>query len=260
MYIPSSYPARLGATDPRRVLRVPVIYMRRRGMGDSDGPSSAQIVGGFATGATVGASTAISTGSNVAGAVAGGFEAAAPFFGPAAPIIAAIGLLVAPIAKMFQGCGQTCVQATQYANQADAAAQQIHDLYFAQPVRTVAMQQAALNGILQMADWLRQACSNPALGAAGQRCISERIVPGGTAPWCPNPGNLGCDWYSTLIYPIQNDTGVVPDPSPVSAGSADLLSSVGVDPSTTVAGVPIKNLLLPAALLGGFALMMASSK
>ena len=231
-------------------LHPPVLYVRLpRGLGYT-APSSQQIAAGVVSGASTGAAAAISSGSNVVGSISGGLMAAAPFTGPAAPFVAAAGALVAAAAKLFAGCGQTCIQATQYADQAGQIAQQIHDLYFAQPVRTASMQQTALANVQQIIGWLNQMCSNPALGSAGQRCISERIVRGGTAPWCPNPGNKGCDWYTTIVDPIANDPGVVPDPA-----GASLLSSVGVNPSTTVAGIPLEKLLIPAALLGAWALL-----
>ena len=60
---------------------------------------------------------------------------------------------------------------------------------------------------------MQQSCGNPALGAAGQRCISERLVRGGSAPWCTKPNNVGCDWYTTIYDPIANDPNVVADPA-----------------------------------------------
>jgi hypothetical protein len=273
MYIPSSYPSRLGAVawpvpGPRRI-QLPALYLNkynRRGMGDS--PSSTQIAGGITAGATTGAAVAISTGSSVAGAIAGGLLAAAPFTGPAAPFVAALGLIVGPIAKMFAGCGQTCVQATTYANQSGTAFDQILDLYYAQPVRTVSMQQAALQNIQQIVTWLQQACSSPSLGAAGQRCISERLTPTGTPPGCitsygapmtaGDPGyaaGLPCNVYTFYINRIAGDTAVVPDSSVSSSSSSSSSSSDGPVIPSTIAGVPIQNLLVPAALIAAIAFL-----
>lgn len=250
--IPSSEVARRAIASRRPMS--PRMAVLERGLGDDsedNGPSAQQIAAGVISGASTGAAVAQSIGTtkgNIYGAITGGLLAAAPFAGPAAPFVAAAGVLVGLAAKMFAGCGQTCIQATKYADQAAGYAQKIHDLYFQQQVRTVASQQAAIQGIEQIMTWLQQMCSDPALGAAGQRCISERIVRGGTAPWCPTPDHRGCDWYTTLIDPIANDSGVVPDPAP--PVSSSLLSAAGVNPSATVAGVPVQNLLLPAALLG----------
>lgn len=127
--------------------------------------------------------------------------------------ILAAAALSGPIISLFSGCGQTCVQATQYADQAGAAMKQIADQYWAATVRTKSMQQAALSNFQQIIAALQQACSNPALGAAGQRCISERLVRGGSAPWCPT--RTGCDYYTSIVDPIANDTNVVDDTNPV---------------------------------------------
>jgi hypothetical protein len=258
MYIASSYPSRPGAAPwrPRpRIIPVPVF----RGMGDYTAPDATQIMGGFTAGATTGAATAISTGSSVAGAIAGGLLAAAPFTGPAAPFVAALGLIVGPIAKLFAGCGQTCIQATTYANQAGNGFDQILNLYYAQPVRTVSMQQAALQNIQQIISWLQQACASPSLGAAGQRCISERLTPTGTPPGCVtsygapmtagDPGyaaGLPCNVYTFYLKRIAGDTAVVPDSAVSSSPSS---AAGGAIIPGTIAGVPVQNLLLPAAAL-----------
>ncbi len=280
MYISSAYPSRLPARRP------PVLYRRSRGVGDYTLPTSTQIVGGATAGAETGAATAMSSGSNVAGAVAGGLLAVAPFTGPAAPFVAAAGAIVALAAKIFAGCGQTCVLATQYADQAGNGFDQILSLYYAQPVRTVSMQQAALQAVQQITSWLQQACSNPTLGAAGQRCISERLTPTGSPPGCVtgygapmtagDPGyasGQGCNVYTYYINRIAGDTAVVPDSAVVASSSAAIAAAPGAVPTqsvlgqnflvpasvspagvaspATIAGVPIQNLLLPAALLAG---------
>lgn len=168
-----------------------------------------------------------------------------PVVGPLAAGAAALATSVATALEgVFSGCGQSCVQATQFVNQAVALLQNYLSQYMAQPVHYASMQAQYL--AIFDATWARlvQLCEQPALGSAGKRCISERQR-GGVAPWCPNPGHTGCDMFVTLRDPVANDPNVVPDPSPVSG----VLSAAGVPGS--VAGVPIGDLILPAALIVG---------
>lgn len=206
-----------------------------RGMGDI---SSQQINAIASTGAstTVGILTALGTIGGPVGAAIGG--------------LIAVGSL---IANMFHGCGQTCVAATQDANKAAQLLQQNLDNYMNAPVHYESLQQAALNNVDTLFNALRQACSDPSLGAAGQRCISERLVRGGTAPWCPNPGNTGCDWYVQYRDPIANDPKVVPDPTAAASVSNAVSNAVS---SVTGGTFDISKFLLPGGLvLGGLILM-----
>ena len=260
MYIrpaPSSvpYPA---TWQGRRVIVLPRVY--RRGLG----ASTSAIVGGFTSGATIGYGTAMSTGSEVAGAVAGGLMAAAPFTGPAAPFLIAAATLIAPIASLFKGCGQTCIQATQYADQAGTALSQLLAQYMAQPVHYRSAQVAALSYFDQVWSWLTQSCSNPQLGAAGRRCITDRqagstayrVAPFGwtqqNGQWVYVPagangsGNVPWNWFAGIRDPIANDPTVVEDP----AGSS-ILSAVGINPQTQIAGHPLTDWFWPAALVVG---------
>ena len=108
--------------------------------------------------------------------------------------------------------------------------------------KTRSAQTAALTLVDQALQAVRQGCSNPALGEAGQRCISERLIQGGTAPWCPT--QTGCDWITLYKLPIQNDPAVYDDPSPVAGSVSSFFGSGGV-----VFSVPMP-LLIGAALLG----------
>ena len=68
------------------------------------------------------------------------------------PIGAAIGGRIAIsqlLVGIFQGCGQTCVEASNIANQVEPALQQNLAAYLASPVRTVSMQAAAINNFKQ---------------------------------------------------------------------------------------------------------------
>lgn len=139
------------------------------------------------------------------------------------PVGAAISGLIGigmAVASMFKGCGQTCVAATEYANKAGDLMTQNRDHYLALPTpRYRSIQLAALNNFDTTAAALNAACGQPGLGPAGQRCISERLVKGGTAPWCPTPDHRGCDWVTVLRDPIANDPNVIDDPVLSSTGS-----------------------------------------
>lgn len=205
---------------------------------DSNGncPSlSTQITGSLISGASTGAQVAIALGgttkANIIGGIAAGLIASAPI-PVVGPILAGIGAVMGPIAVMFKGCGQTCIQSSNFANQASSALDQLRAQYFAQPVHYESVQQATMQAVENILNWLNQACGSPALGPAGQKCISERLVRGGTAPWCPNPGNTGCDYWTTYYDPVAHDTSVVPDPAssnvsvnPVTGQVTDISSS-----------------------------------
>lgn len=179
------------------------------------------------------------------------------------PVGAAIGGLIAVgslIANMFHGCGQTCVIATQDVNKFEAQVFKPNlQAYQSSPVHTKSLQSAALNNFDTAAKALYQACSDPSLGAAGQRCISERLVRGGTAPWCPLPNHTGCDWYALYRDPIANDPNVVDDSvvtatqtgtgSGTSSGATSSGTGNGGAASGTP-GTPSQN-LVPLLLLGG---------
>ena len=103
-------------------------------------------------------------------------------------------------------------------------------------------------------------CGNPALGDAGVRCVNERLVRGGTAPWCPSPDHRGCDYLTSTRDPIANDLAVVPDPMDTAAAS--VLSSVGINPDQPIGagGAPLKSFLFPAALLAIGAVWVLGSR
>jgi hypothetical protein len=174
------------------------------------------------------------------------------------------------IADQFKGCGDTCIEASKIADQVGAYLQQNFDTYMGAPVHYRALQLAALNNFDTAWQALTQACSDPQLQAAGQRCISDRqkgachyhTSPSGwsngvyTPPGSDGSGSTCWNWFVGLRDPIANDPTVVPDPSAVSSGASSLLSSFGVNPSATIAGHPVSDWLLPAALVGG-ALLIA---
>ena len=65
--------------------------------------------------------------------------------GPIGAAIAGAIAIAQLLVGIFQGCGQTCVEASNIANQVEPALQQNLAAYLASPVRTVSMQAAFLN-------------------------------------------------------------------------------------------------------------------
>jgi len=210
---------------------------------------------------------------SVAGAV--GSAVGGPLGGAIASSIAEIGVM---LSDLFSGCGATCTEATQYANQAEPLLLQNLQTYLSAPVHYASLQAAALANFDSTWSWLLTACGNPALGSAGQNCISQRqegacdsknATPGGwvqdsSGNWTyqfatgPNSGTNCWNWFIGYRDPIANDPTVVPDPVPGAStleaipGFSSLLSTIGLSPSSTVFGLPVVDLIL----LGG-ALLVA---
>jgi|SRR5579863_6815394 len=201
---------------------------------------------------------------SVTGTLVAGLTAI-PIIGPIAGALAAIGTL---LANIFSGCGNTCVEASNIANQVGDALAQNLTTYLSSPVHYASLQAAALNNFDAAWASLVQACSSPSLGSAGQACISDRqrgackwkASPGGWVqasdgswsytPWGAAGSGTACwNYFIGMRDPIANDPTVVPDPTPAAAASSGLLSAVGLSPSTTIAGIPVSDLLLPAGLL-----------
>jgi hypothetical protein len=186
--------------------------------------------------AATAAQGAATTGAILTGLAHMGVISAA--FGPAAPIAAAVAGLVAvglAIANQFQGCGQTCIAATQIANKVAIYWQQNLDTYMNAPVHFKSMQVAALNNFDFGWAAMVKACSDPALGDAGVRCISERQR-GGASAWCCNSPTAvhvsdgmctGCDAFADFRDPIANDPHVVPDPPEAVAAANALGVNIG---------------------------------
>ncbi len=227
------------------------MYVRSRGFGSTTSVTAATI-------AASGASTTASL--LVAFSVIGG---------PVGAVIAAIAGIGVLLAKTFQGCGATCVQASQYANQVELNLLRPNlQAYLSSPVRTVSMQAAALNNYNSAIAALEQACGQASLGKAGANCIDERVnasscqwkaSPGGwdastcsyTGYGASGSGNACVNWVVLYHDPIANDPCVQPD-SVLTSGA----SSGGLIPSSltssTILGIPtpfaIGGLLLAAWL------------
>lgn len=211
--------------------RSPDIYVAaRRGFGDA-----AQTVG-QAGGAASGVVTAAA-----APAVASALGITA---GLAIPIVGAAfaGIILGVEAILHSGCGQTCIQTSSWANQAEPLLRQNILTYFALPSpRTNADKQSALNVFDAVWSGLTQRCSQPGLGAAGQNCINDRKA--GACKWKqtsdspllgipgqPQPGDCW-NWFSGYRDPIANDSTVDTPASDLSAAVTGAASSIGVSSS-----------------------------
>ena len=117
-------------------------------------------------------------GQAIMGTVGGTLLQIAPLTGPvAAPFVAIAGAVTELLAAIGigRGCGQTCIVASQYANQAESLLQQNYNAYFSLSTpRPKSAQQLALSNFDQIWNGLVQLCSNPALSDAGKRCVSDR--------------------------------------------------------------------------------------
>lgn len=213
-------------------------------------------------GQTSTAMTAASVAASGATATAAILVAFGAITGPVGLAIGAIVGIAPLIVKLFSGCGQTCTQATQYANQVEPILNQNLQAYISSPVRTVSMQQAAINNYNTAIASLKQACGQAALGSAGQNCIDERVnasscqwkaSPGGWVqnsdgtctytPWgASGSGNSCWNWVIGYYNPIANDPCVVPDSAVLSPSSSSSSTSsagatnTGTSPSTTSTG------------------------
>jgi hypothetical protein len=197
--------------------------------------------------------------------------------------VSALLTLTGEIASFFQGCGSSCVLAAANANKVEPLLQQNLQAYLAQPVHYQSVQTAALNNFNTVWNALVQACSDPSLGAAGQRCISDRqqgscaykTSPGGwsngkyTYPGANGSGSTCWNWFVGYHDPIVNDPTVVPDQTAASTVSSVVGNILGQQtasgqpaPSGTVLSAGnLSGLLIPAGLIGiALLFMMGGSK
>jgi hypothetical protein len=165
--------------------------------------------------------------------------------------IALAGLAIQAI--MNSGCGQTCIVSTQFANQANDALQKNIAAYFAIPApRPLSAQRAALANFDQLWNWLGQQCSNAQLGAAGQRCITDRQQGACTwhqsadtvPPWGTPAAGACWNWFNGYRDPIANDPNVYDDSQVLLSSSAS-----GSLPSVNVGGLAISPAMIAGALL-----------
>lgn len=214
------------------------------------------------------AATGIATTTSILGALGSTMTVlglALPVVGTAIAALVAVGIAVANI---FKGCGQTCVAATNIANQADSILAQNVDAYTSSPIRYVSMQQAALNTFDTTWAAMQQACNQPSLAAAGQRCITDRqqgactwkASPGGWnadgsyTPWGPAGSGTACwNWFVGMRDPIANDPFVKPDPTSASVSDGSATTATGSAVSAT--SPDYSGLLIAAALIAAVVLL-----
>ena len=152
------------------------------------------------------------------------------------PVVgAAISAVTTLVTALVQGsgCGVTCVETSQWANQAATLLNQNLSAYLAQPCpRSQSSQQAAETNFNNLWAALQQNCSQPGTGNAGVRCISDRQRGG------------KFDWFAGYYDPIANDTCVVSDAAfqAAAASTADI--------TTSASGVPIATSAVAASLSG----------
>lgn len=116
---------------------------------------------------------------------------------------------------------------TQIADEATAQLQNVKSIYFANPYNP-ANQVAALGAVDQLLQAIQDGCGQSQMGEPGKRCISERLVRGGSAPWCPT--GTGCDYLTEYRDPIANDPRAAQwqtQQQGVTAGADMLPSAIG---------------------------------
>ena len=198
------------------------------GMGQTaNSPSMAGSVASLVT-AGAGVTTGI---LGTLSALAAGTSVAGPI-GLAITGLVGIGVI---LMKIFSGCGQTCMEASNYANQVESTALKPNlEAYLAAPVHYASLQAAALNNFQTAWNALEQACGSGALAStkAGQSCISDRdqgscaykTSPGGwqqdasgnwsyVYPGANGSGTACWNWWVGYHDTIANDPTVVPDPT-----------------------------------------------
>jgi len=252
-----------------------MMYVSSRGLGQVVPPNvaTAATIAGTLTATTASIMSSLAISSTVA---AGGIAADATVLGLSAAVVPVIGAAIAAligvgiaIANAFKGCGQTCIAATQIANKCDDLLSQNVNAYTGSPIRYASMQAAALNTFDTTWAALQQACGNPQLQAAGQRCITDRQR--GACTWKASPGGWNADgtytkwgaagsgtdcwnWFIGMRDPIANDPFVQPDPVATDAGSGAGVSSQSF--TSAVSGIPTPllvagGLVAAAVLMGG---------
>lgn len=202
------------------------------------------IVGGASAGQSVTQSVVLSAPS-IAGQIGSQVAGSAAWAGAAVPLI---GAAVAGVTMLLTAMYKRNAQkegATKVVNELEPQLTVNKDGYLNGP-RTVSSQAQALANFDAMWNMVVQACSDPSLGKAGQRCISERQR-GGTAPWCPT--GTGCDWFILYRDPIANDPEVKPDPLFESGPGGTVIDPFTGQPTAAVAGIPASLLAIGAGVL-----------
>lgn len=173
-----------------------------------------------------------STGSNVVTAVGGTIMSAAVLAGPAAPLVAAVGALVALGGVMAgalhigEGCGPTCIQATQIVNQAEPTFKMNLDAYEAGTID----QSTAVSNFQQMWTAVQQSCG-AIPGVAGQNCVSDRAA--GSCKWKDNGNcwNWDIGYHQPLLSPAT-----VPYSGGTGISTSNIIGTLTSNPMLLVGG------------------------
>lgn len=212
------------------------LHYRMAGMGQ--GSTAQQVVTYTSTAAE--ATVPALVGPTVAGLLGIAPAAAIPIVGAAIA-----GISVAIEAILNSGCGQTCVETSEWANQAETYLEKNIAQYFAIPApRPQAVQQLALANFQAIWNQLNKLCSQPGTGNAGVRCISDRQdgackwkATGQQYPGGPAPGACW-NWWNGYFYPIANDPNVTTASSTLASAAGNLVSGVtssGISPVWLIA-------------------------
>jgi len=191
-----------------------------RGMGTA--ATDAQYTQAF--GGAAAPAVAAATASTAAGILGVSTAVAIPIVGAA---IVGITILAAELIKN-SGCGQTCIETSGWANQAEPLLRQNINAYFSVAVpRTQSQQNTALANFDAIWATLVNMCSAPSTGNAGVRCIGDRQSGACTwkatadSPWPGGPAQGACwNWFNAYRDPIANDPNVVADSAASIATSA----------------------------------------
>ena len=124
----------------------------------------------------------------------------------AGPIGAAVGAAVAAtisLVRHIKTRNRQKTASTTVVNDVEPMLKQNLDAYLGSN-RTQSEQAASVENFYMLWNVVVESCSDPLLGSAGERCISEREE-GASPPWGPN-------WFQLYLDPIRNDPNVIQDP------------------------------------------------
>lgn len=199
----------------------------------------------------LGDTTNAAIGAGAAGAQLGLTLATTTAAIPVAGAIIAAGIAITALVENLianSGCGPTCVASSNFANQVGQAMTNNLNAYLSSP-RTTADQAAALGNYDYLKAQLIQLCSNPALGDAGVRCITDRF-------------NGACKWQSTPGAWARRADGSSYWVEPGAAGSGSTCWNYDVgmrDPIATDPDVQANTALIGDGSVGGFVDSAAAS-
>jgi hypothetical protein len=247
---------------------------RPRGMGQTQ----TSTIGTAASIASAGGAATAGILSSISALTAATVSIGAATAGIGAAVVGLIELGVV-LAKVFSGCGETCTQATTYANQVEPQLLTNLQTYLAAPIHYASLQAAAVNNFNTAWNALSAACQSGSLAgtSAGTNCIGDRqngachyqTSPGGwqqnsdgsytyVYPGAEGSGTTCWNWFVGYLDPIQNDPTVVPDPTTTdeieSSTAAGTTTSGTASLSTGGSTSTIVPLLIAAGL--GFLLVM----